>query len=319
MERHHPERIPSPATVLAAASLLGDRDPAVADACREQLLRWGELARGPLSRLVATGDARQRDRARGVLRTLDLRRWLGEFRRFAATVAWPAPEACGIDPRPLETGAMLVAGFDREDSVDAHGARHELERLARELVESRPGVRALARLLGETYPLTGRGAGQFDADATRLDHVLTERRGSAGALSVVHLLVGRRAGLRITGVQLPGHFLVRVHGRRPVLLDAFHGSRVVTRVDCLRYLRTTGYGGSAAAALRDRADTEILAALLHELLRVHGFREDVAAVQTLGHALDCLGTEPIADAVGAPPVSRGDARRLRGDLPAEPA
>jgi regulator of sirC expression with transglutaminase-like and TPR domain len=44
--------------------------------------------------------------------------------------------------------------------------------------------------------------------------------------------VGRRAGLDIEGVGLPGHFIVRANaGARRVLLDPFHGGRILTEAD----------------------------------------------------------------------------------------
>ncbi len=310
-----PESTPSHSAILAAASLLADRDACVVAACRAQLLSWGESTRPVLARLAYGRDARLREGARGLLRTLDLRQWSVRFTRFAATVCWPEGETAGRDSRALEAAALLISAFDRERAPEETAVRAQLEELAGALASRRPGVRTLARLLTERHPLRGRTHRQFEPADVQLDRVLTTGRGCASALSLVYLLVGRRAALRLAGVQLPGHYLVRVHGRRPVLLDPFHAARSITRADCLRYLRGSGYVGPANAVLRDRSDAEVAAALLYELVRVYGYREDVEAVQVLGRAIEALEAASGATLVVRIPVRDG----VRRDLPAEPA
>ena len=44
-------------------------------------------------------------------------------------------------------------------------------------------------------------------------------------LSMIYLLVARWAGLTVSGVGMPTHFLVRLHGVRPVLVDPYYGGR----------------------------------------------------------------------------------------------
>ncbi|MHC5065963.1 MAG: transglutaminase family protein, partial [Planctomycetota bacterium] len=77
----------------------------------------------------------------------------------------------------------------------------------------------------------------------------------------------RRAGLDAWAVSLPDYFLVRIHGRRPVLLDPFHGGRSVTKADCLRYLRGPGGGAARSAQLVDIDDLDLLCGLLDDLQR----------------------------------------------------
>src|SRR5207253_10382491 len=60
----------------------------------------------------------------------------------------------------------------------------------------------------------------------------------------VYIGVGRRAGLDVEGVGLPGHFIVRVRElgeSDPLLVDPFHGV-MLTREDCQDRLDTV-YNG----------------------------------------------------------------------------
>ncbi len=70
-----------------------------------------------------------------------------------------------------------------------------------------------------------------------LNEVLDRRTGIPITLSLVYMEIGRRAGLRIEGVNFPGHFLVRcpevgAHGRASLIIDPFHGGALLSEDDC---------------------------------------------------------------------------------------
>ena len=110
-------------------------------------------------------------------------------------------------------------------------------------------------------------------------------------LCILFLIVGRWAGLSMAGVGMPDHFLVRVRGVRPVLVDPFHKGRSVTKVDCVRYLRSVGYGNAVVEHLRNLEDREVIGHLLRSLKRVYrelGDREVENAIDdALGHIETC--------------------------------
>jgi regulator of sirC expression with transglutaminase-like and TPR domain len=85
-------------------------------------------------------------------------------------------------------------------------------------------VRACARLLGGTHGFAGDREDYDHPDNSMLDLVLARRRGLPILLSVVYVEVARRAGIALTGVGLPGHFVVGHFGLDPpLLLDPFGG------------------------------------------------------------------------------------------------
>lgn len=61
--------------------------------------------------------------------------------------------------------------------------------------------------------------------------VLESRRGLPISLALVYKLVAGRIGLKCWGVGLPGHFLAGVECGGPVLVDCFHGGRLLDRRD----------------------------------------------------------------------------------------
>jgi hypothetical protein len=113
--------------------------------------------------------------------------------------------------------------------------------------------------------------------------VLATGVGAPIALSLVYMLVARWAGLSAAGVAMPGHFLVRLHGRRPVLVEPCRGGRTITKSDCMRHLRHVGRR-PVAPLLRDLDDREVLRAYLDALRSAACQRPIEHAAQSLEHA-----------------------------------
>ena len=66
-----------------------------------------------------------------------------------------------------------------------------------------------------SWGFVGNEADYYDPRNSMLHQVLGRHTGIPITLSVVYIEIGRRAGLRVEGVGLPGHFVVRAsRGRR---------------------------------------------------------------------------------------------------------
>lgn len=60
--------------------------------------------------------------------------------------------------------------------------------------------------------------------------VLNSRRGLPILLSLIYKVVGEWAGLRVEGINAPGHFMVRVHCDNAwMIVDPFFGGQVLSR------------------------------------------------------------------------------------------
>ncbi|MGH7390894.1 MAG: SirB1 family protein [Candidatus Rokuibacteriota bacterium] len=146
---------------------------------------------------------------------------------FAALVRTPEP---ALD---LAVGALLVARVEHPGLSPARG----LARLDELADASRAGrvadpLKALHRLrefLFEEQGFAGNATDYYDPRNSCLNDVLERRVGIPITLSTMLMEVGRRVGLSIVGVGLPGHFVVRADvGPEPVLLDPFDSGAVVT-------------------------------------------------------------------------------------------
>ena len=292
-------RRPTPAQLAAAIALLGDDRGPIQAAASARLLRWGELARKPLQDAAEAEAVLLRMRARALLRALDMQK---DLRRFAELRLGRGGR--GSAPALLE-GAVLLTQMVRTFVPDTAALTARLRREANTLRGEFAGrslpvcARLLAQRLHGELRLTGGDPGALETekpsldrpslDRVSIDRVLELRTGVPVALSLIYLLVARWAGLSAAGVAMPDHFLVRLHGVRPVLVDPLHGGRTITKVDCARHLRASGHE-QVREHLRDLTDREVLIHYLRGLQRAAAHRAVPETQRTLGHALSLLET-----------------------------
>ena len=103
-------------------------------------------------------------------------------------------------------------------------------------------VQALNKYLFDELGFVGNRKQDEDPRNSCLNEVLERRTGIPITMSVVYMEVARRAGLRIDGVNFPGHFLVRCCEGKPrrgagLIIDPFHGGALLTEHDCRMLLQ----------------------------------------------------------------------------------
>jgi regulator of sirC expression with transglutaminase-like and TPR domain len=212
--------------------------------------------------------------------------------RFARLVAAPESE---ID---LAVGALTIAADGRPD-VEPEPTLAILDSLA-ERVRLRLDVgdaqtHVIDRLHDVLYRETGfRGpnaAEYHDPKLSLLDLVAWRRIGLPISLAIIELEVAWRIGLPLSGVGLPGHFIVGAPGG--ILIDPADGGRRLRPDDCQALIRRAVGEGVLfhAGMLRPSSKRDILARVLRNLRSAHLAARDWPAA--LG-SVELLGViEPI--------------------------
>jgi len=135
--------------------------------------------------------------------------------------------ACATHDGDIAEGALWMAADDRPE-CDPHRWLPVLDEIGlaiRERCRGRPAIDSvptIAEMLRDRLHL--RGAGGGDPRAHYLDSVMERGCGVPIACSALWIAVGRRAGLPVEGVGLPGRFVVRVGG---ALVDPFAGGELL--------------------------------------------------------------------------------------------
>ncbi len=139
-----------------------------------------------------------------------------------------------------------------------------------------------------------------------LNEVLDRRTGIPITLALLYIEVARRAGLRVEGINFPGHFLLRCPARRglsyseDLIIDAFYGGALLNEETLReRFRRHAGEDAVFEAGLLARATKQqILVRMLLNLKRVfvrmHSFPQarDITALLL---ALDPSATTELRD------------------------
>jgi regulator of sirC expression with transglutaminase-like and TPR domain len=198
----------------------------------------------------------------------------------------------GDDQFDLGRAALLYAGVEYPDlNVDRYMGWLEVRgrELAQRLSPEEPlaeAVRVAAEFMFGELGFRGNAEEYYDPRNSYLNDVIERRLGIPITLSAVLMELGRRAGLQIDGVGLPGHFLVAARREdEMVMLDAFAGGRVVGDEDCIQRLRQI-YGPTATldqAMLATVPKRAMLFRMLNNLKQIYVSGDDRArAVRTIG-------------------------------------
>ena len=161
-----------------------------------------------------------------------------------ALIAATNAPAAGLAPAALVIARIEYPQLDPERYLrvlDAMG--HAAHRVVERETARSGDTSTLARIkafnayLFDDLQFTGNRERYEDPRNSCLNEVLDQRTGIPITLALVYMEVGRRAGLRVDGVNFPGHFLVRCpevggRGGSGLIVDPFHGGALLSEHDC---------------------------------------------------------------------------------------
>jgi regulator of sirC expression with transglutaminase-like and TPR domain len=230
----------------AILKLLGDEDASVVKAVLQQLLADRAAAKERLERLLreavaVPGAARELGAALGALRREEVGRELhahcaaglpslGDLEEFCWKMAlYHDPDAASR----IAASRTQIAAWGRAVRDQIAPGASDLER-----------AETLRLVLAEEAGLRGNAERYYDPANSFLDCVVATRRGIPISLCTLYILTGAEAGIEVTPVGMPGHFLIRVGSH---FIDPFHEGLTVGQ-DALRELLERSGGALSHAA-----------------------------------------------------------------------
>ena len=198
----------------------------------------------------------------------------------------------------MARAALLISGEVYPD-INVQGYVNALDSMAADVqssIASDAGPEGVATAVSD-YLFRRRGfAGNesdyYDPRNSYLNQVMDRHLGIPITLSLVYMEVGRRLGLPVKGIGLPGHFIVRVQAEGEGLyVDPFHGGRLMTGHECLQAVQAMFKGrvNLRLEHLRPYSDRQLLARLLGNL-KINYVRQS-----QLRRALSCMDLMVLTD------------------------
>jgi regulator of sirC expression with transglutaminase-like and TPR domain len=224
----------------ALVKLLADDDAAVYQVVREKILSHGHGASAWIRPHVLSSDPLLRRRAQEIVEFLARQSADNRFLAFCLSQG---------EDFDLEQGTWLLAQTRYADiNVAAYQAL--LDSFTGDLREqidfgAKPD-RILATInayLFTELEFRGNEQNYYEPDNSYLNRVIDRRTGNPMSLCTVYLFVCRRLKLPVVGIGMPGHFLCRFQcSTEEIYIDAFNKGKLLTKADCVKYLRNTSYG-----------------------------------------------------------------------------
>lgn len=185
----------------------------------------------------------------------------------------------------LVEGSLVIAlEDDPRVDIDRHlGHVNDWSGAVRDRLEGSRDVQriveAINRVLFDEEGFHGEDEDYYDPRSALLSETLDKHAGLPISLSVLYIEISRRVGAEVSGVSLPGRFLVKFSGAFGiVVVDPFDGGRVLSNVE-LQKLLDGVYGGGVQLRehhLRSFSPKEILARELAHLKSAYLAQHDLA-------------------------------------------
>lgn len=135
--------------------------------------------------------------------------------------------------------ASLVIARTEYPSLDIEGYASRVEELARRVsslapdLQPRRTITALNHVLFGEVKLRGNREDYYDPRNSFLNDVFDRGLGIPITLSIVYMEVARRVGILLSGVGMPGHFLLKHYSEgQEMLIDCFNRGDILSRQDC---------------------------------------------------------------------------------------
>lgn len=210
----------------ALLRLLGDEDAATVALVKKQLANSGPESLEDLRGLEAVADALAAFHLRDVIAEIEEH----SAERMMAELCAGFGEEGDLEGAAWRLAAAMLPGEDFAEVrtvLDRWG--REIARRLRKATTALDRAETLAEFLYHEQKLRGNEANYYELSNSLLPSVIQTRLGIPITLSLVYMIVARRAGMRVDGVALPGHFLVR---HEDIFFDPFHGGKRVGLDEC---------------------------------------------------------------------------------------
>jgi regulator of sirC expression with transglutaminase-like and TPR domain len=174
--------------------------------------------------------------------------------------------------------AALVIARTEYPSLEIEEYASHVEGLARRVAaqasdSQESTIAALNRVLFDEAKLRGNSDDYYDPRNSFLNDVLDRGLGIPITLSILYMEVAWRVGLHLSGVGMPGHFLLKhySHDGQETLIDCFNRGDILSRQDCQSRLDEI-YSGEMALRpefLHPISRRQILTRMLNNLKTVY--------------------------------------------------
>jgi len=209
-----------------------------------------------------------------------------------------APE----DQIDLARAALLIAAIDNPE-FNVVDSLQTLDDLASDFSKSLPEgatdaekLTAFHRFLFDEQGFHGSRVSYYSPSNSYLNETIDDREGLPITLSVVYMTLARRVGLKVDGIGLPGHFVVRTLPAlgEPTLIDPFERGKTLSLDDAKLLVTETGRTWDETALVA-QTSKQIVIRMMRNLLNLANESQDPEAALRYVETILALDPESLSD------------------------
>jgi regulator of sirC expression with transglutaminase-like and TPR domain len=264
--------------IRAMLLLLDDHDEHTVDLVKQSLMQKGQDVMPSLLRAREIAEPNARVHLQSILDEM-------EFNQLETAYGEWATAKQG-EPN-LEEGAFLLAKV-RYPDLDFRPYVQRLDEMAlklrnqlRNVTRPRTIIEKINRFLFDQEGFHGNTRHYYDPDNSYLNRVLDRKTGIPISLSLVYLLLTQRLGLPVTGVGLPGHFILKYETSAfSTYMDTFNNGQPISKEECIRFLMNSG-AGIQESYFAPSTNQEMIVRMMRNLVFIYNQMKDKKRSQRL--------------------------------------
>lgn len=272
------EKTETPVELSHLIRLLDDEDEKVYSNIRDRFISYGEMSSDFLKNYTEDDNILLRNRANEIISAINIDKLEKEF------------QAISERKNILEEAVFLIAEFGYP-GYNKQKYRDKLSAMASEIRQKLVSVDSDLRNIGAVSKLnavnaylfeqagfTGNKDDYYDTDNSYINRVIDTKLGIPISLSAIYILIARRLGLPVFGVNLPGHFIVKYSDEKDeYFVDPFNQGIIVSKDEAAEFIKNIGMTDQELESipyLKTVEDKDIVLRMLRNLSEIYKDRKD---------------------------------------------
>jgi len=261
--------------------LLDDEDEYVYTSIKERFLSHGNESTGFLKNYLNDENYLIKKRANEIISILSFEELNEKFGRLSAK----------NENDILEEAIFLLASFGYP-GVFMDDYKKELDKMATEIESALLKVNLNSKKL-ETLEIlntvnnylffekgyAGNAENYYEPDNSYLNRVMETKLGIPISLSVIYLLISKRLKLPVSGISLPGHFILKYSDtEEEFFIDPFNKGVIISIKEAEEFIKKIGMTQKEfenIPYLRKSSDKEIILRVIRNLVEIYKKKSDV--------------------------------------------
>jgi len=204
----------------------------------------------------------------------------------------------------LEEALLLISSFGYP-GLDQNEYRSRLDKMALDIETE---LIQINHNIGEILPLEilntvnnylffkkgfkGNSENYYDPDNSYINKVIDSKTGIPITLSILYILITRRLNLPISGINLPGHFILKYESKKDeFFIDPFNKGVVISLKEASEFVKKIGMSKEEFEKipyLKKTSDKEIVLRVLRNLIEIYRKENEIIKIQQLEKLMLCL-------------------------------